>query len=134
MEYLFNQEIEKLLILSKMFFSAQKRVARPCAGLPFRVGHHVCVGLYWGCKWRLIFWNYFSISNRHNDKTNKKQQKNAPDSYLLYLFLRNYKIFEGIFLEIALWPKVAKQYFSFFHNMHNKKIPKLLFWPTFFWG
>ena len=44
MGYLLKSDIEKLLIECKMFFFAQKGVARPCAGLPFRVGHHVCLG------------------------------------------------------------------------------------------
>ena len=32
------------LIFSKIVFSAQKGVVRPCALLPFRVGRHVCLG------------------------------------------------------------------------------------------
>ena len=42
--YLILSEIEKLLIVSKMFFSAQKGVAQPCSRLPFGVGYYVCLG------------------------------------------------------------------------------------------
>ena len=41
---LFQSDIEKLLILSKMDFLHKIGLARPCARLPFRVGHHVCLG------------------------------------------------------------------------------------------
>ena len=41
---LLKSDIEDLLIFSKMFFSAQKGVARPCKGCPFCVSHYVCLG------------------------------------------------------------------------------------------
>ena len=42
--YLISSEIEKPLIVSKMFFSAQKWVAQPCSRLPVGVGYYVCLG------------------------------------------------------------------------------------------
>ena len=45
MGYLYKPGIEKLLILSKQTKNPTKKgVARPCARLPFRVGHHLCLG------------------------------------------------------------------------------------------
>ena len=42
--YLILPMIEKLLIVFKMFFSAQKWVAQFCSQLPFGVGYYVCLG------------------------------------------------------------------------------------------
>ena len=43
MEYIGSTTIEIPLIVYKMFFTEQQMLARPCAWLPFRVSHHVCL-------------------------------------------------------------------------------------------
>ena len=50
MGYLYKREVEKLLIVSKIVFSAQKGlrgVARPCALLTFCVVHQMFLGPTW---------------------------------------------------------------------------------------
>ena len=121
MGYLSKSDIEKLLIVCEMFFFAHKWVARPCPRLPFRVGHHVCLGptgeafvafvaQIWPRYSHMKLRKKHSISNRQNDQINRKQ-KNWPYIYLLYWFFRIYKIFTRNILGIVLWPKVVKQYF-----------------------
>ena len=121
MGYLYKSEIKKLLILSKIVCVQQKGFARPCARVPFCVGHHVLLGPtgeafvafvahIWPSYSHIKFCNIFSISNSHNDKMSRKQKK-WPEIFLSYLFLRINKIFNGNNLGIVLWPKVVKQYF-----------------------
>ena len=44
MGYLFESDIEILLIVFKMVISAQKELVQTWPRLPFHVGHFVCLG------------------------------------------------------------------------------------------
>ena len=80
---LFPLWLFKLLIVSKMFFSAQGGVSRPSARLPFRVGHHVCLSHLWltpphsSLTFDQSFEIISSIPSRPNEKTGRKQKSLA---------------------------------------------------------